>query len=87
MARREGTVTDAASTDGELNKKTMSGNKDGDGGWRTFVWNPEKREFLGRTGCSWCKCVRSRAFFLSPDLDPLPSVSVSVLLFWRHRGN
>uniref|UniRef100_A0A3Q2QHL6 Sodium/potassium-transporting ATPase subunit beta n=1 Tax=Fundulus heteroclitus TaxID=8078 RepID=A0A3Q2QHL6_FUNHE len=48
---------------------------DSDGGWRKFVWNSEKGEFLGRTGSSW----RKYSIFFPPSSNQAITPSVNVL--------
>lgn len=57
----------------------MSANKDSDGGWRTFLWNSEKREFLGRTGCSWCE-------YPPIFLVQLTELTRALLFLFKHDG-
>ncbi|KAG7257997.1 hypothetical protein CRUP_004665, partial [Coryphaenoides rupestris] len=51
----------------------MPANKD-DGGWRSFVWNSERGELLGRTGGSWClshtpRSEKTELYFSPKDSD------------------
>ncbi|KAA8589739.1 hypothetical protein FQN60_013104 [Etheostoma spectabile] len=59
----------------------MSGNKDSDGGWKSFVWNSEKREFLGRTGSSWLREVQETVSLGGTPGTAAPG-SLKILLFY-----